>query len=188
MKIHAFLSSLAVAAFCLTLAPLPAAADDEPSAQSETGREELTKAERKKLAAEKRAARKKAARAKAAFKWFRSEKSALAFGKKHNLPVWIVYSDPATCPVCVAFEKEILDNTKLKRSKGIGCGYISGAPLPKYQCTGKPSGAIVSPDGKVMSNLSYFRGWGVDEYIGRMKKAADELEAASEAASDAASE
>ena len=35
----------------------------------------------------------------------------------------------------------------LKRSRGIGCGYISGKPMPKYQCTAKPSGAIVLPDG-----------------------------------------
>ena len=129
MKMQALFSSLVAAAFCLTLAPLPAAADANPSPSAEASHGDLSKAERKKLAAEKKAAKRKAARAKAVFKWFRSEKAALAFGKKYNLPVWMVYSDPATCPVCVVFEKEILNNPKLKRSRGIGCGYISGSSI-----------------------------------------------------------
>ena len=184
MKMQALFSSLVAAAFCLTLAPLPAAADANPSPSAEASHGDLSKAERKTLAAEKKAAKRKAARAKAVFKWFRSEKAALAFGKKHNLPVWMVYSDPATCPVCVVFEKEILNNPKLKRSRGIGCGYISGKPMPKYQCTAKPSGSIVLPDGTVADNLSCYKGWEVDQYIEQLKKAADRLEPADDAAAE----
>lgn len=176
MKKRIRLASVVAAACCLAFAPLPLAAEDLGAPDAEQSSEPLTKADRKKLAAEKKAAKKKAARAKVPFKWFKSEKSALAFAKKHNLPVWMIYSDPKTCPVCVDFEKEILNNSKLKRSRGIGCGYISGEPMPEYQCTAKPSGAIVTPDGKVVGNLSCFRGWGVEQYIDRLKQAADDLE------------
>lgn len=99
-------------------------------------------------------------------KWYTDEEKAFKDAKKYNLPVWVLYSNPATCGVCQALDKHIINSRKLKSAKGICIGYRSVSPLPKYKCDkGMPMGALVEPNGKVICNLSYSPSMKPEKYI-----------------------
>ncbi len=165
---------LLTAAFCFTLAPLHAETGDDAPAE----KTELTHAEKKlqkKIKREKkRLAALKKYRAKMKFKWCGNVKVGLMTAKKANTTCLVVYSNPATCPYCVALENEVFKNPKFKKAKEIGVGVISSDPLPDYGLDqGMPRAVIVGPDGKAIgSKLGYSRdGDNLTDYLEALKAA-----------------
>lgn len=122
----------------------------------------------------------KKARSKVKGKWYTSEDKAFAEAKKHNLPVWVVYSDPATCPNCVRFEKDILNSSTVKNGKGLFVGYISKTPLPQYKCTAKPFGYVFTPEKETMIPLPYLSTKKAKAYAENLKTESDKLQAKTE--------
>lgn len=112
----------------------------------------------------------KKARSKVKPKWFRDADKAFAEAKKHNLPVWCVYSDPPTCGVCQAFEKEIINSGPVKNARGAYIGYISNTPLPEYKCTAKPFGYLFSPDKQPIIPLPYMSTKPAKDYAARLQE------------------
>lgn len=110
-------------------------------------------------------------------KWYTDEEKAFKDAKKYNLPVWVLYSNPATCGVCQALDKHIINSRKLKSAKGICIGYRSVSPLPKYKCDkGMPMGALVEPSGKFICHLSYNPNMTPDMYIEKITNARIQLQ------------
>lgn len=105
-------------------------------------------------------------------KWYTDEEKAFKDAQKYNLPVWVLYSNPATCGVCQALDKHIINSRKLKSAKGICIGYRSVSPLPKYKCDkGMPMGALVEPNGTKICNLSYNPAMTPEKYIEQITNA-----------------
>ena len=110
-------------------------------------------------------------------KWYTDEEKAFKDAQKYNLPVWVLYSNPATCNVCQLLDKHIINSRKLKSAKGICIGYRSVSPLPKYKCDkGMPMGALVEPSGKFICHLSYNPNMTPDMYIEKITNARIQLQ------------
>ena len=136
--------------------------DTETAPKAKPTKEEL-KAERIKKQGEK-----------LKIKWYNTEKEAFDEAKKYNLPVWVLYSNPATCGMCRALDANIINSRQLKREKGLFIGYRSTSPIPKYNCNkGMPTGAVVSPEGKHLCNLSYNPNMKPEEYIQKLQDSRD---------------
>lgn len=183
------------------LAPLPLVAQDEDSdvdISAETDGAKPAKGKKKKAdkgdkkgdAAKRKAsaALKKAetamknfeksekARAKVKIKWESSDKKAFKEAAKHNLPVWVLYSDPATCPYCVKLDNEIIFSKEFKKATGLFIGYRSTSPLPAYGLSnGKPMGKLYTPDKKELTTLAYTPNQGPDAYIGIIRGQGDKI-------------
>ena len=112
----------------------------------------------------------KKARSKVKPKWYRDADKAFAEGRKHNLPVWCVYSDPPTCGICQLFEKEIINSGPVKNARGAYIGYISNTPLPEYKCTAKPYGYLFTPDKQPMIPLPYMSSKPAKDYAARLQE------------------
>lgn len=154
---------------------------DEPT-------EELTPEEIRERKAEAKAKRKREAmlakRAKVKFKWHKSLSSALRTAKKYDLLVWVVYSDPETCGVCVKFEKEVAKSRELRKLSGAAVGFLSDQPLEEYDCTGRPSGALLNSKGEKIATLSYNSGWDGEKFAEHLKNMAKQHCSAGEPEAD----
>lgn len=119
-------------------------------------------------------------RAEKKVKWETNEKKAFKEAEKYNLPVWVLYTDPATCGVCVKLDNEVLNTKEFKEAKGLFIGFRSSVPLPQYDCAaGKPMGVILTPDKKRMNpkaGFSYVPGLAPAQYITMLRKYADQLQ------------
>lgn len=171
---------------CAVLAPLPLEAQDKADA---AGTEETTdrapSKETKKAAAVlkkaqdavKKQEKIKKDRAKVKIKWVSSDKKAFKEAAKYNLPVWILYTDPATCPYCVKLDNEIILSKEFKKAKGLFIGYRSSSPLPEYGCSGgKPMGALFTPDKKKLATLAYTPNQGPEGYMEIIQQQADKIQ------------
>lgn len=173
---------------CSVLAPLPLAAQDEVDTPAESTEETTTKTPKKvdkKLAAAlkkaqdavKKQEKIKKDRAKVKIKWVSSDKKAFKEAAKYNLPVWVLYTDPATCPYCVKLDNEIILSKEFKKAKGLFIGYRSSTPLPEYGCSGgKPMGALFSPEKKNLGQLAYTPNQGPERYMEIIQQQADKLQ------------
>ena len=153
---HMTLKTWIPALFAAVMLTCTAPAEEEP--ETDTPTEEQAPEQGKKDKKEKKQ------KQGPAYKICKTEKEAFALAKKHDMLVWVVYSDPATCPYCVAFEKKILRSAVLKKVKGCVVCWISNKPLPQYKCTGKPSGALIKPDGTYYLPMFYVSKKSVKEY------------------------
>lgn len=119
-------------------------------------------------------------RAEKKVKWETNEKKAFKEAAKYNLPVWVLYTDPATCGICVKLDNEVLNTKEFKEAKGLFIGYRSSSPLPQYDCAaGKPMGVILTPDKKRMNpkaGFSYVPGMPTANYINMLRGYADRLQ------------
>lgn len=182
------------------LPPLPLTAQDEdttPAAEAETADTAPDTAKKKKKGDKKKDAKasarlKKAEaaakklekqtklRAEKKVKWETNEKKAFKEAEKYNLPVWVLYTDPATCAICEKLDKEVLNTKELNEAKGLFIGFRSSVPLPQYDCAaGKPMGVILTPDKKRMNpkaGFSYVPGLAPAQYITMLRKYADQLQ------------
>lgn len=187
------LSLLLAAAVCLS-APLPLAAQDElddivaeneaapakPKAKAAKGGAQ-TPAQKKAAAklrkaelAKKQFEKSEKARAKVKIKWESSDKKAFKEAAKYNLPVWVLYTDPSTCPYCVRLDNEIIFSKEFKKATGAFIGYRSSSPLPQYGCSGgKPMGALFTPDKKNLGTLAYTPNQGPAGYLDIIRRAGD---------------
>ena len=105
-------------------------------------------------------------------KWYNNEKKAFKDAKKYNLPVWVLYSDPSSCAMCQALDKNIINSRQFKDAKGLFIGFRTTSPLPKYGCDqGMPMGALVEPNGTKICNLSYNPGMTPEKYIEQITNA-----------------
>lgn len=195
MKTKLFTLLLAFGLLC----PLPLVAQDEETdhvAENETA--DTTPAPKKKKKGGKKGDAKASARLKKAeaaakklekqtklrsekkVKWETNEKKAFKEAEKYNLPVWVLYTDPATCPICVKLDKEVLESKELNEAKGLFIGFRSSTPLPQYDCAaGKPMGVILTPDKQRMNpkaGFSYVPGLAPAQYIAMLRKYADRLQ------------
>lgn len=131
-------------------------------------------------AAKKKLEKQTKLRAEKKVKWETNEKKAFKEAEKYNLPVWVLYTDPATCPICVKLDNEVLNTKELKEAKGLFIGFRSSTPLPQYDCAaGKPMGVILTPDKKRMNpkaGFSYVPGLAPAQYISMLRKYADQLQ------------
>lgn len=177
------------------LTPLPLAAQDTETEQAaEPESTDATPAPKKKKKGGKKAsARLKKAeaaakmlekqnklRAEKKVKWETNEKKAFKEAEKYNLPVWVLYTDPASCPICVKLDKEVLESKELNEAKGLFIGFRSSSPLPQYDCAaGKPMGVILTPDKQRMNpkaGFSYVPGLAPAQYITMLRKYSDRLQ------------
>ncbi|MDO4817261.1 MAG: hypothetical protein Q3986_02415 [Akkermansia sp.] len=170
---------------CLMLAVQPAAADPATGSPKVVKKDKAADGEKTPDSPELAAARKrlkdaqaamdkfqkeKKARSKVKPKWYKDADKAFAEAKKHNLPVWCVYSDPPTCGVCQKFEKEIINSGPVKNAKGAYIGYISNTPLPEYKCTAKPFGYLFTPDKQPIIPLPYMSSKPAKGYAERLQE------------------
>lgn len=195
MKSMKHTSLLLAAAVCL-LAPLPLVAQDELDDLVAEGEAAPAKAKPKaaksgaQTPAQKKAAAKlrkaelakkqfeksEKARAKVKIKWESSDKKAFREAAKYNLPVWVLYTDPSTCPYCVRLDNEIIFSKEFKKATGAFIGYRSSTPLPQYGCSGgKPMGALFSPDKKNLGMLAYTPNQGPAAYLDIIRKQGDSI-------------
>lgn len=179
------------------LAPLPLAAqdgdtdfvaDNEPaevttSAKKKKGDKKLDPKVAARLKKAEAAAKKleklKKVRAEKKVKWETNEKKAFREAAKYNLPVWVLYTDPSTCAICIKLDNEVLNTKEFQSAKGLFIGYRSSSPLPQYDCAaGKPMGVVLTPDKKRMNpnaGMAYAPGMSVQQYINILRKYADQL-------------
>lgn len=131
-------------------------------------------------AAAKKLEKTKALRAEKKVKWETNEKKAFKEAAKYNLPVWVLYTDPATCGICAKLDSEVLDTKEFKNAKGAFIGFRSSKPLPQYECAaGKPMGVIMSPDKKRMNPGKYFSyvpGMAPAQYLNMLRNYADRVQ------------
>ncbi|MCQ2365127.1 MAG: hypothetical protein MJ051_06200 [Akkermansia sp.] len=131
-------------------------------------------------AAAKKLEKTKKMRAEKKVKWETNEKKAFKEAAKYNLPVWVLYTDPATCGICVKLDNEVLDTKEFKSAKGLFIGFRSAKPLPQYDCAaGKPMGVVLTPDKKRMNpnaGMAYVPGMAPAQYINMLRKYADRLQ------------
>lgn len=189
-------SLLLTVALCLW-APLSLVAQDELpddfTAESETApakaksksakKGDMSPAQRKAAAklrkaelAKKQFEKNEKARSKVKIKWESSPKKAFQTAAKYNLPVWILYTDPSTCPYCVRLDNEIIFSKEFKKATGAFVGYRSSSPLPEYGCSGgKPMGALFSPDKKNLGMLAYTPNQGPAAYLDIIRKQGDRI-------------
>lgn len=136
-------------------------------------------------AAVKKMEKTKKLRAEKKVKWETNEKKAFKEAAKYNLPVWVLYTDPATCGICVKLDNEVLDTKEFKNAKGLFIGFRSSSPLPQYDCAaGKPMGVVLTPDKKRMNpnaGMAYVPGMAPAQYINMLRKYADRLQQEEEA-------
>lgn len=189
-------ASLILAAAVCLCAPLPLMAqDDMPDlvAEGEVAptktKSKATKAgaqtpAQKKAAAKLRKAelakkqfeKSEKARAKVKIKWESSDKKAFREAAKYNLPVWVLYTDPSTCPYCVKLDNEILFSKEFKKATGAFIGYRSASPLPQYGlASGKPMGTLYTPDKKSLGTLAYTPNQGPNAYLDIIRRAGDSI-------------
>ena len=148
-------------AYCQDPAP---AATDTPAAE-DTAKAKPTPAELKAAKLKKKSESLKV-------KWYTDEEKAFKDAQKYNLPVWVLYSNPATCGVCQELDKHIINSRKLKSAKGLFIGFRSTSPLPKYKCNkGMPMGALVEPNGTKICDLGYNPNMTPDMYIEKITNA-----------------
>lgn len=166
----------------LLLAGLIAAAPIlTPAVKAEDESAEMT-AEEKKAAREAEKAKKQikkqlSTRKRIAFKKkYKSLKSALSAAKKANVVCYAIYSDPATCPVCVKFENNIINSKELQQLKGVAVCFISRSPIDDLGLTMKPSGCILGPDGKKIRDLHYSPAVSAQQYAEYLTEACPKLE------------
>lgn len=158
-----------------------------PVTMADEEKTEMT-AEEKKAAKEEAKAKKAvkkqlALRKRIAFKKkYKSLKAALSAAKKANVVCYAIYSDPATCPVCIKFEENIIESDELKKLKGVAVCYISRSPLSDLGLTMKPSGCILSPDGKKIRDLHYYPSMSAQQYADALSEACPKLELPEETA------
>lgn len=180
------------------LSPLPLTAqDEETDLVAENEPADTTPAPKKKKKGDKKGDAKASARLKKAeaaakklekqtklraekkVKWETNEKKAFKEAEKYNLPVWVLYTDPASCAICVKLDKEVLNTKELNEAKGLFIGFRSSTPLPQYDCAaGKPMGVILTPDKKRMNpkaGFSYVPGMAPAQYISMLRKYSDQL-------------
>lgn len=131
-------------------------------------------------AAAKKMEKTKKLRAEKKVKWESSEKKAFKEAAKYNLPVWVLYTDPATCGICAKLDNEVLDTKEFKNAKGAFIGFRSSKPLPQYDCAaGKPMGVILTPDKKRMNpnaGFAYVPGMAPAQYLNMLRNYADRLQ------------
>lgn len=172
---------LIAASLCLSTA-LPLAAQDEapdtPAAVKSKGKSPAQKKAvaklRKAELAKKQFEKNEKARAKVKIKWESSDKKAFKEAAKYNLPVWVLYTDPATCPYCVKLDNEILFSKEFKKATGAFIGYRSASPLPQYGlASGKPMGTLYTPDKKPLGTLAYTPNQGPNAYLDIIRRAGD---------------
>lgn len=172
---------LVAASFCLCAA-LPLTAQDEvsdtPAAAKSKGKSPAQKKAAAKLRkaelAKKQFEKNEKARAKVKIKWENSDKKAFQTAAKYNLPVWVLYTDPATCPYCVKLDNEILFSKEFKKATGAFIGYRSASPLPQYGlASGKPMGTLYTPDKKPLGTLAYTPNQGPNAYLDIIRRAGD---------------
>lgn len=145
--------------------------DETPMTESEK------KAAKEEAKALKTAKRQLNARKRILFKKkYKSLKSALAAAKKANVVCYAIYSDPATCPVCVRFEENILESTELQKLQGVAVCYISRSPIADLHLTMKPSGCILSADGKKLRDLHYYPSFSPQQYADILTQACPKIE------------
>lgn len=177
-------------------APLPLAAQDEmpdlvteneaapAKGKKKADKKEQTPAQKKAAAKLRKAEQAKKlfdknskARAKVKIKWESSDKKAFREAAKYNLPVWVLYTDPATCIYCVKLDNEIINTKEFKKATGAFIGYRSSSPLPQYGCSGgKPMGALFTPDKKNLGSLAYMPNQGPEAYLRIIREAGDKIQ------------
>lgn len=170
------------AALCLSTSLPLAAQDDTPDAPAAKSKGK-NPAQKKALAklrkaelAQKQFEKSIKAREKVKIKWESSDKKAFQTAAKYNLPVWILYTDPATCPYCVKLDNEILFSKEFKKATGVFIGYRSASPLPKYGlASGKPMGTIYTPDKKPLGSLGYTPNQGPNGYLDMIRRQGDSI-------------
>ena len=144
--------------------------DPAPAATDTPAAEDTAKA--KPTPAELKAAKLKKKSESLKVKWYNDEKKAFKDAKKYNLPVWVLYSNPATCGVCQELDKHIINSRQFKEAKGLFIGFRTTSPLPKYGCDqGMPMGALVEPNGTKICNLSYNPAMTPEKYIEQITNA-----------------
>lgn len=180
------------------LAPLPLTAQDEETdlvAENEPADAPASSKKKKKgdkkdakagarlkkaEAAAKKLEKQTKLRAEKKVKWETNEKKAFKEAEKYNLPVWVLYTDPSSCAICVKLDKEVLNTKELNEAKGLFIGFRSSTPLPQYDCAaGKPMGVILTPDKKRMNpkaGFSYVPGMAPSQYISMLRKYSDQLQ------------
>lgn len=131
-------------------------------------------------AAAKKMEKAKKLRAEKKVKWETNEKKAFKEAAKYNLPVWVLYTDPATCGICAKLDSEVLETKEMKNAKGAFIGFRSSKPLPQYDCAaGKPMGVILTPDKKRMNpnaGFAYVPGMAPAQYLNMLRNYADRLQ------------
>ena len=188
-------SLLLAAAVCL-LTPLPLVAQDElddvvaegevapaktkakaakGGAQTPAQKKAAAKLRKAELA-KKQFEKSEKARAKVKIKWESSDKKAFREAAKYNLPVWVLYTDPSTCPYCVKLDNEILFSKEFKKATGAFIGYRSASPLPQYGlASGKPMGTLYTPDKKPLGTLAYTPNQGPAAYLDIIRRQGDTI-------------
>lgn len=178
---------LLAVSFCLCTSLPLAAQDDAPdapaAAKSKAKGGAQTPAQKKAAAklrkaelAKKQFDKSEKARAKVKIKWESSDKKAFREAAKHNLPVWVLYTDPATCPYCVKLDNEILFSKEFKKATGAFVGYRSSSPLPQYGlASGKPMGTLYTPDKKPLGTLAYTPNQSPSQYLDIIRRAGDNV-------------
>lgn len=156
-------------------------ADTTPTPKKKKKGEAKVSARLKKAeAAAKKLEKQTKLRAEKKVKWETNEKKAFKEAEKYNLPVWVLYTDPASCAICVKLDKEVLNTKELNEAKGLFIGFRSSTPLPQYDCAaGKPMGVILTPDKKRMNpkaGFSYVPGLAPSGYISMLRKYSDQLQ------------
>lgn len=106
------------------------------------------------------------AREKVKIKWESSFHKAMNTASKYELPMWILYTDPARNNDCAELERRILSSKEFKKATGVFIGYRSASPMPQYGLSGaKPVGALFSPGLKKLCTLSYDPNMSPDDYL-----------------------
>lgn len=180
MSMKHFLLFLTASLCLCTSLPL-AAQDDAPDAPAAAKSKAKSPAQKKALAklrkaelAKKQLEKSEKTRAKMKIKWESSDKKAFREAAKHNLPVWVLYTDPATCPYCVKLDNEILFSKEFKKATGAFIGYRSASPLPQYGlASGKPMGTLYTPDKKPLGTLAYTPNQSPSQYLDIIRRAGD---------------
>lgn len=115
-------------------------------------------------------------REKMKIKWESSDTAAFKTAAKYNLPVWVLYTDPSSCPACAALDSNIINSKKFKHSPAVFVGYRSASPLPKYDCTAKPMGGLYTPDKEKLFQLGYNQERNAEYYYEKIKAEADKIQ------------
>lgn len=116
------------------------------------------------------------AREKVKIKWESSFHKAMKTASKYELPMWILYTDPARNNDCAELERKILSSKEFKKATGVFIGYRTASPMPQYGLSGaKPMGALFSPGIKKLCTLSYDPNMSPDDYLEIIRREGEKL-------------
>lgn len=163
---------LGIGLFSTTLLPLAAQDGDEQISEVSTAKK-----------------KKKIAKKGFPFKYEKNLKKALAKAKAHQVPVFLLFTNPATCPYCVKLENEVLNTKEWKKGvagKLVGV-YVDNASKDKEArafgqrngVRGIPTFFILAPDGSVLSRGGYNHSMSVADYVKMVDDACKQLQSAS---------